>query len=571
MRRVKMYNILLGIIAVTGLLMFYIWMPVGHDTPFHMSRIVNEVYMMREHGLWKMPYYLYETAREGYGYGAPLFYCDHFIYPFAAFVLLGVSKVTAYKLMMISVLLFAFSNAYFSIYQWKRKRDLAMLGAVIYMFHPYFVSDMVERAAVGEAFALAFVPLACCGLYLIFAEKFRRGTICLVIGMCGVICSHVITTLLLALYFMVIVFAMVKRWDWNKVKWLSIAFLVCCCLTMWYWLPMLEQLCTMQFSTPVGGENYVQKRCMVDNLFIPYGLHEILSYKLNILPKNITYVPGGMIWFPLIIAGYMLCYKQYRNNKVIKWCFGSCVVFVILASSKVVCSVLQNVIGMIQFPWRWYILLTPVSVIAFVELADKGKKFTRYLLFIATILLTVSSVVTIMTRTILKSYPSEEAYKYLDYFEENDGALDSLYFPRTYSAEYCEMKKQEIDCNKDIQYAIVRSRDGFIVTLNTDQTDMELEFPLTMYRGYYADNLDSGDVYRVEESEHGLVNVIVNNYQGGDIRVYYRGTVLQRISKYVSGIAFGVVIIGIILRLVRKGAICIILKDNAGKREAEHL
>ena len=61
-------------------------LPMGHDVVYHCMRLLNIAEEMKIGNPFPA---VYTFALNGMGYGAPLFYSDLFMYPFAALTALG--------------------------------------------------------------------------------------------------------------------------------------------------------------------------------------------------------------------------------------------------------------------------------------------------------------------------------------------------------------------------------------------------------------------------------------------------------------------------------------------------
>src|SRR5699024_8803818 len=82
---------------------------VGHDVIYHSSRIINIATEMQNGNPFPL---VYTYALNGLGYGAPLFYCDWFLYPFAALNAMGLSIYSTFKLLQVVLLLANFLSIY---------------------------------------------------------------------------------------------------------------------------------------------------------------------------------------------------------------------------------------------------------------------------------------------------------------------------------------------------------------------------------------------------------------------------------------------------------------------------
>jgi uncharacterized membrane protein YfhO len=76
---------------------------------------------------------------------------------------------------------------------------------------------------------------------------------------------------------------------------------------------------------------------------------------------------------------------------------------------------------------------------------------------------------------------------------------------------------------------LARQKSGLTFLLKANQKEI-LELPLIYYKGYRAE-LD-GKELEITESKNGLLEVTAG--QQGEVKVYYAGTVIQKISVWVT-------------------------------------
>jgi uncharacterized membrane protein YfhO len=99
------------------------------------------------------------------------------------------------------------------------------------------------------------------------------------------------------------------------------------------------------------------------------------------------------------------------------------------------------------------------------------------------------------------------------------------------SSEYIEKRGDKIAClhNETTVSRFVRQRNGLSFLLQTSQIET-LELPLIYYKGYRAE-LD-GKTLDLTESPDGLVEITAGD--SGIANVYYAGTVIQKISVWIT-------------------------------------
>lgn len=110
-----------------GFAKFY--MLVGSDLPFHLNRIVGIAKAFEEGQILPK---IYAYHNNGFGYAAPLFYCDLFLYPFGILYHFGVSAVISYKLCVFFYTLVGNIVIYKIIKEETGKRLLSITSLSIY-------------------------------------------------------------------------------------------------------------------------------------------------------------------------------------------------------------------------------------------------------------------------------------------------------------------------------------------------------------------------------------------------------------------------------------------------------
>ncbi|MCI2046374.1 MAG: 6-pyruvoyl-tetrahydropterin synthase-related protein [Faecalibacterium sp.] len=165
----------------------------GHDICFHLSRIEGLAAGLL-HG--QLPVRLNETFLYGGGYLSSVMYPELFFYLPGALCAAGASVLCAYKVLCLFINLMTALCGY----QGMRRIFGDKVGfafALLYLLNPYRLDDLLLRAAIGEALAMAFLPLAAAGLYDLMQGNARRGFWEAILGISAVLQSHIISTVLL--------------------------------------------------------------------------------------------------------------------------------------------------------------------------------------------------------------------------------------------------------------------------------------------------------------------------------------------------------------------------------------
>lgn len=167
----------------------------GHDILFHLLRIEGIAASLAG---GDFPARLHSFAFNGYGVPTGYFYPDIFLYFPALLRLAGIPVAIAYNLYCFAINIITAAATCWAMTQLFRSVRLGSLAAIFYLGSLYRFVDIYSRAAVGEAAAMAFMPLALVGTSLTLFRSPRYWP-SVVIGFTGVLSSHILSTFLLLL------------------------------------------------------------------------------------------------------------------------------------------------------------------------------------------------------------------------------------------------------------------------------------------------------------------------------------------------------------------------------------
>ena len=198
-----------------------------------------------------------------YGYGSPLF---HFYAPLPYFVselwlLAGASLARAFQLTLFS----GWLASGFAMYLLARdafSRPAATVAAVLYLFAPYHLVDMLVRHALGEHLAFAWIPLAIWG---VAGTVGRPGALRFAIGALAVAAlplTHNLTALIaLPVVIAWSVLAWARTRDRAGLARAAAATALGLGLSAFFWLPAIADLAGVSARERLTGE------------FFRYSLH----------------------------------------------------------------------------------------------------------------------------------------------------------------------------------------------------------------------------------------------------------------------------------------------------------
>lgn len=201
------------------------------------------------------------VAGLGYGYGYPLFnfYAPLPYYVGAFFILVGFNALIATKLMFITGILLSGVLMYFLARAvWGELGGV--LSAILYQYAPYHAVNIYIRGAVGEFWAMAFLPLVFLGLYKLIAHlSFKwRWVILGGLGVTGVILSHNVTAMLLMGFILITILfvniaVILKK---KKLILMTNYYLLITLglgLSAFFWLPALWEMRYTNVQSVIGG------------------------------------------------------------------------------------------------------------------------------------------------------------------------------------------------------------------------------------------------------------------------------------------------------------------------------
>ena len=194
----------------------------------------------------------------GYGYGYPIFnfYGPLPYYVGGFFYALGLSGLTATKLMMGLGLIGAGITMFFAVSEIVGISG-GILAASYYMYAPYHAVDAYVRGAVGEYWALVFVPLIFLGLWRVVHSKAVSGLLLGSIGIAGLILSHTILGYA-GMVFVGLASAILGVWqiklrNWNVVKALIIFVVLGLGIATFFWLPGISEMKYTNVASQIGS------------------------------------------------------------------------------------------------------------------------------------------------------------------------------------------------------------------------------------------------------------------------------------------------------------------------------
>ncbi len=276
----------------------------------------------------------------GYGYGYPIFnfYGPLPYYVGGALYALGLTGLTATKIMMGIGLVAAGVTMYAAMADISGV-SAGILAAVFYMFAPYHAVQSYVRGAVGEYYALIFLPLILWGFW-------RKKIILTAVGIAGLIVSH--TILGFIGMFLVGIAAIQRKKLWSAV-------LLGLGLAAFFWLPALWEMGYTNVAGQINsGSNFRDHFVCVSQLWnSPWGFGGSAKGCLDGLSFKVGKV--HLIVAATALISVLIGLLRGKKEKILVAAgmaiFGTSVFFMLTISEPV-----WNILpffAYVQYPWRF--------------------------------------------------------------------------------------------------------------------------------------------------------------------------------------------------------------------------
>ncbi|MDE7274397.1 MAG: glucosyltransferase domain-containing protein [Lachnospiraceae bacterium] len=510
---------------------------------------------MRTRGiLHALPPRILSTTFNGYGYGAPLFYCDVFLWFPAVLVVHGVSEFTSYTILCaaiwgarVAVAIFSASLILKRYHDIEDKFELSLLFAFSYSCFPYMIEVLLVRGAIGESIASIFFPLIAATLYrMVYEEnKSPQNVVLMALSLFGVVCSHNISSIIVACCAIVYIIWHWKRFwaeRWRLAELIKAGTLATGLAAFWLF-PFLEQYVTHIIPDMSGW--WWHNTVSLSDWFLSY-----------------SFTRGGLTWspstfgIPLVVWTILsLVHKKTRRNKYIGIMLLLSWLLCIFMTSRTAMEVTEVLIGFMQFAWR---LLSVVSlllsiVVGVIYCMTSGKRavfITVYLIYIACFFL--SDSVWFGKALIMDAH--------IIYGKNN---ADDLYIPQGAFPGMYDLRGELVDTNlSELQFEYERlPKAEFRLKYWKNTGNAVLQLPIFYYKGYEAYDLVNQRKLSIEKGDIGLIWVHLDQDESGEVVVSYVGTPIQRVSDAVSLVTWMVLAVYLLVSICRNRRNCKILRQ----------
>ncbi|MBP2098658.1 YfhO family protein [Enterococcus rivorum] len=528
------------LLSTISLLFTHIGKPVmyrGDDIYFHLSRIEG-ISEGIKNGLFfqKINYFFLH----GMGYASPIFYSDLFLYPAGILRCLGISISNTYIIFLWSINFLTYLLAYQCFRYYKKIDYQAFLFAVLYGGASYRLSDLTERAAIGELLSFMFIPLAFIGLWSIFFEEKQKYYI-LSIGMACLIFTHVLSAFIFSIFIFFYLIMNLTTLMKNKkrlfalLKAVGLTVLLC----LGFLLPIVEQTFDQSFNFQV---NQVAKMSDFTHTIPEYIKIALVNSGVNNLGILI------FLLFMLLLVRFNALLTDSKKLFLITF------LFLVSSTSLIPYRLLEDTfINSVQFPWRFFVIVTFGVCWLFADNIDrlfKRQTLNKMLLFGSITLATGLLILHGLFISDTSRYVSREE---VEAIPQNFLGWGMEYLPfKTDYFEVIEEPRRILNSDNVSLQNVSFEYGGIDLYYSTKKSNEEAKIilPYIYYKGYKA-TVD-GEPLEVNNSSvvPGLCEVNVTD--SGNLKMKYHWTTLQIVSFILSLLSWLTLVISLGYKKIKK-------------------
>lgn len=533
MRRGKLILLGLAVLIASGPA-FKDTIGIGHDTTFHLVRLCNLADGLKN----GFPVRAGGFSYNGYGAITSVFYPDFFLIPFAAMMNLGASLQFAVNTFFIAVNIASAAAMYAAAKRIFKDEWAAVCASMLYTLSVYRVSDVFTRYAFGEMTAMVFLPLFLMGLYEVVLGDGRCWPL-LAVSAASIYLSHMLSTLICAaaatgFCALFIVKIVREKRLWPIVKAACAAGLLCA----FQLVPFL-----MYSMQGIGAQELAKNPAYF--ALHPAQLFLLGAGELSVDPKDPALATFALeLGLPMLMAAALALYvaatteKRTENDRFSVLLVLAGGLFAVMATTLFpwnhVRVLTRGLSDYLQFPWRFLMM----TAVLFALAGGYGcARFARgHGEQMAAAVLAVAALCALPTLT-------DEA-RNADFIAFGETVSPHLSYteytiPGTKTGLTVDRR---LLTDGDVSVTVYEKRSTTVTAQVEARSDAKLLLPLFGYDGYRA-QIDGQDVaWTLGENNRLTVNLPAGTQ--GELRVWFAGKMVWRVSEFVSLAAMLGLVIG---------------------------
>ncbi len=530
--------VLAGVALVASLPAFRSGVYKGFDLWFHYGRI-ESIATELQNGQFPVRYET--TSWYGNGYISSITYGNIFLYIPAVLHLLGLPTYRCYNLYVILTNIAGVFIAFYSFSKLFKDKQWGFIATVIYMLSGYYISNVYMRAAVGEYTAMIFIPLVVYGIYRILFEK---GIAPFVIGVSGIIQSHILTSFMVASFLLLFLII-----NWKdaiaKIKELVVSVVAILGINAFFIVPFLDSYMSYNFNikNETAGINIRKYGLYIDQFFGLFptgngtGRNEWTSQGEGYLRIGVLHV----ICFLLCIVALVMIKKLITDKKLFLSVFALGCLAVWMSSAYFPWGIFSadngfaNIMRSVQYPSRYMLLQTICWTICGVYVIKRlfetyvvKHEFVKYAATVLIVGFVALAQTGVFMYTLSCSVPTVQT------IDDRDNFADGLYLQQGTDTENLITEAIAID-NKDcIVEDLGYEEDTRVISINNaSQKEAQVLVPVFNYKYIYAKDL-SGKAYTLSSTDNNQYSLVVESNYQGKIEVQFKEPILWRVAEIIS-------------------------------------
>ena len=518
----------------------------GHDLMFHVNRIEGIAAGLR-HG--QFPVRIHASTIYGYGYAAPEFYPELFLYFPAVLRNLGVTLAAVLRIFVFTINAATAVSCYVSMKMLTGRRDAALGATGLYMCSIYRLVNLYTRATYGESLAMVFFPLLIAAMAEVLTGNAKRWPL-LALSMVGIACSHLLSTLFSAVLCAAAAVVCLPRLikEPRRIGAILAAAgltLVCC---VGFFIPMLDYI-------KEGINTNVSLLPQRNTLTLGSYLIGFAGNKGKVAPEAEDYAYSiGVIPGLALMAGMMLfmLWKFSENEEGNKRLEKICNVLMLFGAGLLLLATditpwekasnmrwpFSRIAQQMQFPWRLVGMAVPMlslpAAMGYLK-NDKWRTAGAGLLVVLGILpaaytmqCKIEEEPLIYPDSYVTSYIGQSEYIYL--FTDNEALWPGdLHLKGLFPREITAYQKDGTNLT---------------FTIRTTLGDHMIDLPLLYYKGYRAEGTGCDEIELVRGTNNVIQLNVKNMAEESSFHVWFQPPVSWTIASVLSGISF-VMLLGI--------------------------
>lgn len=572
----RVWLLLIAIALIASVPLFTNYLPKGHDIQFHLFRIEG----VRD-GLYdgQFPVRIHPNTLFGNGYANPIFYPELLLYFPALLRLSGFSVMAAYKTFVVFLNLLTAILSYYACSRIFRSVKLGLIGSAFYTLSLYRLVNLYTRAAIGEASAMAFLPLVAVGMYAILfdetdAPAYRRAFLPLLLGMTGLVSTHLLSCEI-ALPLLAVCCLVFARRTFTKKRLTALltAAAGTLLLTLAFLVPMLD---FMGYDTyrvfDYSTANLSTEAVNLAQLFplFPDAVGESNAAYLGAkgeMPLGIGFV---FLCVLLLYPALRTALRQFDDARgrdrvrLTRFCYVASVVLLLMSTNLFPWTWLYNaggaaatVAGMLQFPWRLLslstLLLTFVACRCFALLPRLGNAPLRRAIACALALFLTLTTAAYMD-ALLQTSDALFIHSNAD-LDQLRSVGDAEYLPSGTSSErvYTVGEPTEVGDGLMITEFVRRGTSITFTAENASGEAQTADLPLICYLGYVAED-GAGNPLPINKGASARIRVTVPAGYMGPVSVRFVERPLWRAAEAVTLLTAILLIVWYVVQRRKHGA-----------------